>query len=61
MVKKHEYVVERRIARAKLLLRTTTLPVTEIALRIGCANQQHFSTLFRRATGTTPTAYRAAR
>jgi len=38
------------------LLRTTTLPVTEIALRIGCANQQHFSTLFRRATGTTPTA-----
>jgi len=57
----HEYVVEQRIARAKRLLRTTTLPVAEIALRIGCANQQHFSTLFRRATGTTPTAYRAAR
>jgi AraC family transcriptional regulator len=56
----HEYVIEQRIIHAQALLRTTTLPIAEIALRIGCANQQHFSTLFRRRTGITPTAYRAA-
>jgi AraC family transcriptional regulator len=56
----HQYVIRRRVERAKELLDTTDLPIVEIALSVGCANQSHFSALFHRATGLTPNAYRAA-
>lgn len=54
----HQYVIQRRLARAKQLLGTTNLPIAEVALAVGCANQSHFSALFHRATGMTPLAYR---
>lgn len=54
----HQYVVKRRIDRAKQLLGSTDLGVAEIALATGFANQPHFSTTFLRATGTTPARYR---
>jgi AraC family transcriptional regulator len=54
----HRFVLERRIERAKSLLRETDLPITEIAHRIGCASHSHFSVLFHRATGQTPRDYR---
>jgi AraC family transcriptional regulator len=54
----HRFVLERRIARAKSLLRETDLPITEIAHRVGCASHSHFSVLFRGATGRTPRDYR---
>ena len=54
----HQYLVRRRVARAKHFLETTALPIAEIALVVGCANQSHFSALFHRATGMTPLAYR---
>jgi AraC family transcriptional regulator len=57
----HQYVIRRRVERAKELLDTTDLPIVEIALSVGCANQSHFSALFHRATGLTPHSYRAAR
>ena len=57
----HQYVIRRRVERAKQLLQTTDLPIVEIALVVGCANQSHFSALFHRHTGLTPHAYRAAR
>jgi AraC family transcriptional regulator len=57
----HQYVIRRRVERAKELLDTTELPIVEIALSVGCANQSHFSALFHRVTGLTPHAYRAAR
>jgi AraC family transcriptional regulator len=56
----HQYVIRRRVERAKELLDTTDLPIVEIALFVGCANQSHFSALFQRITGATPHAYRAA-
>ena len=54
----HHYVVERRIDRAKGLLRKTELPIAEIAHRVGFRNQSHFSFAFRRATGLTPRQFR---
>jgi len=55
----HRFVLERRIERAKSLLRETDLSITEIAHRIGCASHSHFSVLFRRKTGQTPRDYRS--
>ena len=57
----HQYVIRRRIERAKELLAATDLPLAEIALAVGCASQSHFSALFHRVTGLTPQTYRAAR
>ena len=46
------------IRQAKLLLLTTTLPVQDIADRLGFQNQSHFGTFFRRAVGVSPRAFR---
>ena len=47
-----------RIEVAKALLTDTDTPVTSIALDVGCASVSSFSILFRKRTGTTPSAYR---
>lgn len=54
----HRYVIQQRIERAKLLLSVTRLSVSEVAYRVGFSNQSHFTAQFRKATGTTPKAYR---
>ena len=56
----HRYLVERRIARAKELLTTDHLSVAEIARAVGFRTASHFATVFHRAAGMTPTAYRSA-
>jgi AraC family transcriptional regulator len=53
------YIAERRIGRAKKLLRETELPLSEIALQVGFSSQSHFTTSFRRVAGATPGAFRA--
>jgi AraC family transcriptional regulator len=40
---------------------TTKIPLAEIALRAGFADQSHFTRTFRRYTGVTPRAYRTTR
>jgi AraC family transcriptional regulator len=55
----HRYVLERRVERAKELLRQSDLPITEIADRIGCSSHSHFSVLFHRVTGLTPRQFRS--
>ena len=57
-VSPNNYLVERRVERAKRLLGETDTPVVEVALRVGFASQSHFTTTFRRLVGTTPKAYR---
>jgi len=57
----HKYLVARRVACAESLLRETDLPITEIAHRVGYANQSHFSTLFHRAATMTPKTFRQQR
>jgi AraC-like DNA-binding protein len=57
----HQYLRARRLDRAKELLVTTPLPVTEICDQIGFQSLGSFSSLFRRLTGETPAEYRAKR
>jgi AraC family transcriptional regulator len=57
-VSPHRYVVECRLKRARELLSTTRLPLTEIALTIGFADQSHFSRRFHEFIGTTPRKFR---
>ena len=54
----HQYLVQCRIERAKILLAKTQLSITEIAFQVGYTNQSHFSTLFRKHTAMTPRNYR---
>jgi len=54
----HQYVLERRIERAKELLRNGDLPVAEIALATGFSSQSHLSSWFSRSVGMSPGTYR---
>jgi AraC-like DNA-binding protein len=47
-----------RVRRAKQLLSDSESALTEIAYDVGCASPQHFSTLFRRVAGVTPSVWR---
>ena len=53
----HRYILERRVERAKPLLRSTRTTLVDIGLSIGFCGQSHFTTAFRRLTGVTPTEY----
>ena len=52
------YIAEQRIERARRLMKDTTLPIAEIALRSGFSSQSHFTTSFRRLAGVTPRSFR---
>ena len=54
------YVIQRRLERAKTLLRRTNQPLTWIAQEAGFADQSHLTAIFRRETGSTPGRFRAA-
>lgn len=54
----YEYVGRLRIDRAKELLRRTRLTATDIARRVGIQDQSHFSKLFKKFEGVTPSEYR---
>ena len=54
----HRYVRDRRIERAKALLRESNMSLSEIAHRVGCSSASNFSVLFHSAAGTTPSTYR---
>jgi AraC-like DNA-binding protein len=47
-----------RVDKAKQLLATSTLPVTDIAYRIGFHDANYFSRQFKKSTGVTPGDYR---
>ena len=53
-----EYVRQRRVERAMEQLRTSRTPLATIAAANGFADQSHFSNLFRRRVGLTPSRYR---
>ena len=54
----HAYITQVRVERAKSLLSTTSLPLIEVATRVGSRTQAHFTGVFHRYAGTTPRAYR---
>jgi AraC-like DNA-binding protein len=53
----HQYLLRRRIERAKELLRNTGLSVTEVSLGVGFRSLGSFSTAFRQLVGESPSAY----
>ena len=54
----HQYVIQRRIERAKILLAENKLPIVEIADCVGCSSQSNFTALFHKYVGMTPKTYR---
>lgn len=52
------YLARLRVARARVLLKTTRRPVTEIAFDCGYADSNYFARVFRRLTGSSPQQYR---
>lgn len=54
----HRYIMQRRIARAKVLLGVAQLTVAEVAYQVGFSNQSHFTAQFRKAVGITPKQFR---
>ncbi|MFL6229028.1 MAG: helix-turn-helix domain-containing protein [Pyrinomonadaceae bacterium] len=56
----HAYLAALRIERAKALLATTDLSITEVAQRVGYSSSSHFTKAFRQSTALTPRAFRAA-
>jgi AraC family transcriptional regulator len=57
----HEFLIRRRIERARQLMLSTDMPLCEIAAECGLADQAHLSRLFRRIVGETPAAWRRNR
>ncbi len=53
-----DYLMRRRVTRAKQMLRSHPLPITEIAFRLGFQSSPYFAVVFRKLTGMTPTEYR---
>lgn len=54
-----EWIIERRMARARSLLSGTDLPIREIAARLGISDPGYFTRVFRRAHGECPRSWRA--
>jgi AraC-like DNA-binding protein len=54
----HEYLLQRRIERAKELLLNSRLPLVEIAFDVGFKTQAHFTTVFSQLVGETPNVWR---
>jgi AraC-like DNA-binding protein len=57
----HRYHMGRRMDRAKSLLQSRALSVTQIGIRTGFREASSFTRAFRRFTGLTPTEYRRHR
>lgn len=54
----HKYLMQRRIEKAKELLKHSQLTVENIALKVGYNSVSHFRNIFRRAVSVTPKKYR---
>lgn len=54
----HRYLLERRLERARELLRRGTLPLAEVAVEAGFCDQSHLTHHFKRAYGLTPGEFR---
>ena len=50
----HQYVIQRRVERAKVMLSKTDLAIADIALQVGFSSQSHLNQQFKRLTGMTP-------
>jgi AraC-like DNA-binding protein len=56
----HRWLIERKIERAKNLLSRSRLPMAEVAIASGFADQSHFTRVFAGLVGASPGAWRRA-
>ena len=54
----HQFVLRRRLERAKEMLRAPDARVLDVAVACGFKTQQHFAQVFRDVCGVSPTDYR---
>jgi AraC-like DNA-binding protein len=54
----HQYLIHKRIEKAKELLRLRSLTVTDICFEVGFESLGSFSSLFRKCVGDAPNNYR---
>lgn len=55
-----QYVIERRLRRARSLLVASSGDITAIALETGFSSHAHFTSVFRKRLGMTPSEFRSA-
>lgn len=53
-----DYLIRRRLTRAKLLLKTTEIPIKEIAFQVGFNSESHFTNSFTGLNGLSPKEFR---
>lgn len=53
----HQYLIRRRVERARELLVTSSLPISEVAIQSGFCDQSHLTTHFKRVYGVTPRVF----
>jgi AraC family transcriptional regulator len=56
----HQYVIRRRVERAKKLLQHGNMPISQVALESGFAHQSHLARHMRRLLGISPRGTRTA-
>jgi len=56
----HDYILQRRIDRAKEMLRDPEAALVDVALSVGFQTQAHFTTVFKRFADETPHRWRRA-
>ena len=54
----YQYLLSRRLERARHLLRTTEMPIGEVCLEVGFTSVGSFTTTFRRHVGVSPATFR---
>jgi len=55
----HQYLLRRRLDRAKTLLRQPQISLAEVSASTGFADQSHFTKVFRQFVGVTPSEFRS--
>jgi AraC-like DNA-binding protein len=55
----HEFLTRRRMERARILLATKSMSVTEVCMEVGYSSLGSFSTRFQQTFGISPSDYRA--
>lgn len=55
----HSYLIDRRLARARTLIRASSASLSEIALACGFNSQAHMATTFKQRLGVSPVQLRA--
>lgn len=57
----NDYINEQKINRAKVLLKTTKMPIIDISDLLAFSSQSYFQAVFKKQTGMTPNEYRQGR